>query len=287
MKKEIEDVKKKLNKGYEELNEENDSEEESKSHGREAGKEQEEEQPLTDRNHQANDDDEGRSPNENTQAGQNDRSAKCDSKAEGTNYDIDGPRENSHRSGRREEDSLANAQAEELRHKLIQEQEILKKQQEEMEKERQSQEEAARRAREQEASARKEQDRQKQIEHSIQKEKKKQEIKKELRYVFMAARVPYQDLETEVVDKRELADGKVSLEYLKMRLSREPLSIYDEKKLEFILDLVREESGEDKPTYSVQEVIQPLKALVGPYKLQTEGESATRMNSLSKVDIFN
>lgn len=287
LKKEIEEVKKKLNKGYDELNEENDSEEESKSHSKEQDKHQVEEEPLSYRNKEEAGESSGKDHLEVQHEGGRADSKPVNDRREGANYDIEGPKAESKEKTDKEESEKKKKAAEAEKERAVEE-EKQKKLLKEEEEERKRAEEAKRKAKEEEESnAKKEQSRQKLIEDSIQKEKRKQEIKKELRLIFMAGKIPYQDLESELVDRRELSDGKVSLDYLKMRLSREPLSIYDEKKLEFIVNLVKAESGENNTTYSIQEATHPIKTLVGTYKLMTDGETGTRLSSLSKVTTFN
>ena len=133
------------------------------------------------------------------------------------------------------------------------------------------------------AEARKdEEEKERRIAEQIQHEKLMKAIGKELRYILRAAGVEPADLDSALINKREIADNKIPLQYLVVKLEGDPFKIYDDGKKQLILDYIRQESG-TKELYSTQEILAPLKDLIGRYRLLSEAEEKAAIAAITKV----
>jgi len=127
-----------------------------------------------------------------------------------------------------------------------------------------------------------EEEKDRRIAEQIQREKQMKAIGKELRYILRAAAIEPADLDSALINKREISDNRIPLQYLVVKLEGEPFKIYDEDKKQLILEYIRQESG-SKEHYTTQEILAPLKELIGRYRLLNEAEEKAAIAAITKV----
>jgi hypothetical protein len=127
----------------------------------------------------------------------------------------------------------------------------------------------------------------KKIEAEMQAEKFKQAARRELLYAVKSAGIPPEGLEAKLIDKKELVSDRVSSDYLKNRLGKEPFKMYNQAHTDAVIYNVEKGIGHDQKEYNSTQAANEVRKFIGPYKILSPEEEKAQMLAITNVRLIS